>query len=80
VRALSLADLVILLPIYAAREKNESGVSAEGLAAALKNGRYAACAEDAFSILAHEARAGDLLVLMGAGSIRALTDELPCEP
>ncbi len=78
--ALSMADLTILLPIYAAREKNKSGVSSEMLAASLENGRYAACAEDAFSILANEARAGDVLVLMGAGSIRSLTDELPCEP
>ncbi len=80
VQALSMADLPILLPIYAAREKNESDVSAEQLAASVKNGRYAACAEEAFSMLAHEARAGDILVLMGAGSIRSLTDELPCEP
>ncbi len=76
--ALSLADIPLLLPIYAAREKNESGVSAEALAATIPGGRYLGNVGEVMRFLAENGRAGDILVLMGAGSIRSLTDELPC--
>ncbi len=75
---LAAADIPILLPIYAAREKNESGVSSEALAAAIPGAHYAPDVGEVIRFLAENARAGDILVLMGAGSIRTLTDELPC--
>ena len=68
--ALSLADTAILADIYAAREQNESGVSSEALAAAVRGGLYAESPDAALGAILAHARAGDTLVVMGAGDIR----------
>ena len=80
VGALSKADKVYMLPIYAAREENTSGVSSEQLAAALfKAGTQAEC------FLTHGALAeavkknvgtDDVVVVMGAGDITKVADLL----
>lgn len=67
--ALSQADMTVFLDIYAAREENTSGVSAEALAAATRGGEYAKSPERALERVLRTARAGDTLVLMGAGDI-----------
>lgn len=80
VTALSKADMVYMLPIYAAREENTSGVTSEQLAEALtKAGTKAEC------FLTHGALAeavkktvgtDDVVVVMGAGDITKVTDLL----
>lgn len=72
VNALSAADRVILLEIYAAREQNESGVSSVSLAASLPNAIFARDHAAALSHLCAEARAGDVAVIMGAGDIHLI--------
>lgn len=68
--ALSGADATVCLDIYAAREQNESGVSSEALAAATAGAVYAPDPAEALAYLLKIARAGDLLVVMGAGDIQ----------
>lgn len=70
--ALSAADRVVLLDIYAARENNRSGVSSAALADATPNAVYLPNREDVFSMLAREGKSGDTVVFMGAGSITEL--------
>lgn len=80
VSALSKADKVYMLPIYAAREENTSGVSSEQLAEALtKAGIEAEC------FLTHGALAeavkkrastDEVVVVMGAGDITKVADLL----
>ena len=69
-RSFDLADRVYFADIYAAREQNVSGVTSEQLAKAV--GEHAIYCGD-FSGLAQalewEARAGDLVLVMGAGDI-----------
>ena len=71
--ALSLADRVLIADIYAARERDPLGMSAAVLAAAVgaratPDGTFDAIA----ATLAHELRAGDVCVVMGAGDIDRL--------
>lgn len=67
---LSAADFSVIADIYAAREQNESGVSSEALAAATRGAHYAPTPEAALAEVLTCARAGDILVVMGAGDIR----------
>ncbi|MBE6600257.1 MAG: UDP-N-acetylmuramate--L-alanine ligase [Ruminococcaceae bacterium] len=70
VAALTLADEVLLAPIYAAREANDPEVSSERLAAAI--GKKATAYESTESLVAalsEKLEVGDLLVIMGAGDI-----------
>ena len=67
--ALSHADMTVLYDIYGAREENVSGVSAEALAAATLGATYEKSPEDAIGRIMQSARAGDTLVIMGAGDI-----------
>jgi UDP-N-acetylmuramate--alanine ligase len=73
VTALAKADRVILLPIYAAREENVSGVSSEKLAEALeKGGTPTICFETqgaAVEEINHTAPADSVVLVMGAGDI-----------
>lgn len=70
--ALSGADRVILLNIYGAREKNESGISSSVLSNAISRGVHAADLATAVSILDAEAHEGDIAVVMGAGDIHRI--------
>ena len=70
VSALGLADKVILAPIYAARENNESGVSSEKLAEAI--GEKALAVSDLKSAeekMRSEANGSSLILVMGAGDV-----------
>lgn len=73
VSALSLADRTLVLPIYAAREENESGVSHTKLAEAIRMRGKVAEACDSFegvvSDLRAHASAKDLILVMGAGDV-----------
>jgi UDP-N-acetylmuramate--alanine ligase len=70
-QAFTDADAVVVLPIYAASEEPIAGVSGEALAAALRDVRaeYAASIEEGVAVLAKEARDGDLVLTLGAGSV-----------
>jgi len=67
--ALSIADNVILLDIYAAREINHSGVSSKILAGKIPNGVYVETFENAGKYVSDKANKNDLILTMGAGDV-----------
>lgn len=75
-QALSLADVVVLSEIYAARETNQSGISSRDLAAKIPGSVFAPTFEDAAAYLRSNAREGDIVFTMGAGTINQLWDLL----
>ncbi len=76
VSALSLADAVIIAPIYAAREQNVSGVSEASLAATLRQVGVEATHGDSFADTAAKLKAllqpTDTVLVMGAGDIEKI--------
>ncbi|HEV2815562.1 MAG TPA: Mur ligase domain-containing protein, partial [Solirubrobacteraceae bacterium] len=83
-RALSAADLVGVLDVYPARERAEDfpGVTGRLIAEAVE-GQEALWLPDfdaAERALAEELRAGDLLLVLGAGDVDALGRRLVAEP
>lgn len=82
VEALGHADRVIVLPIYAAREENESGVSHTQLVNAIqeKNPHALALALDTFDEAVREVKAhantNDIIIVMGAGDITMIASRL----
>ena len=70
---LSLADVVVLADIYAAREKNTYGISSKDLLEVLeKKGtdcHYFPSFEEIEKFLLKNCMNGDLLITMGAGDI-----------
>jgi UDP-N-acetylmuramate--alanine ligase len=82
--ALAGADEVVLTDIYAASEDPLPGVTVEALAACLNTSRATAArivraVDDVPAALAEIARAGDLVVTMGAGSIGSVAARLVAE-
>jgi UDP-N-acetylmuramate--alanine ligase len=79
-RVLALADRTIILPVYAAREENTSGVSHTKLAEAVSaHGGYAEAREtfdDVVGELKTSATAHDLILVMGAGDITQVATKL----
>jgi UDP-N-acetylmuramate--alanine ligase len=83
-RALALADIVVVLDIYAAREKAEdfpgvSGWLVAGEAAGAAHGRpvyWLPRLDDAEAFLRTELREGDLLITLGAGDVDRLARAL----
>jgi UDP-N-acetylmuramate--alanine ligase len=76
VKALSLADEVILAPIYAAREKNESGVSSVKLAEAIGEKTVAVRDLEEAKEKIKAADNGSVILVMGAGDIANVTSNL----
>ena len=74
-QALSAADRVYMLPIYAAREENLSGICAKDIADRIP-GACTVCGEELEKRLTEEGRAGDFVVLMGAGDIDRWAERL----
>lgn len=74
--ALHHADLCILCPIYAAREKNDWNVSAADLQSHIPGALLARDLSDAAQILADVVRPGDLIFTMGAGDVYRVADDL----
>lgn len=66
-RALSLADKVYLCDIYAAREKNESGVTSEDIAKLMNNAECPGSFDTIAETLKTELKSGDFCITMGAG-------------
>ena len=69
VRVLRRPDKVILAEIYAAREKNELGISSRDLAARIPGAVYCSTLEQVTEELAKLAQPGDMLLTVGAGDI-----------
>ena len=80
VKSLSEApvDEIILVDIFAARERNKSGVTSADLAKAVGRvkTKYAPSLEWAATYLAKEASVGEVVISMGAGDIYKLPDRL----
>lgn len=80
--ALSKADIVYLLPIYAAREENTSGVTSEQLAAAItEKGKSAAVFQTipAAALAVRELLADEIpsvVLIIGAGEVTKVAGEL----
>ena len=76
-RSLRGADQVWLLPIYPAREEPLEGVTSELIAEHLPG---AFLGESGFAAVAHsvalEARAGDLVLTIGAGDVTTLAEQI----
>jgi len=71
VAAFGDADRVEMLDIYAASEEPIAGVTAEALVKAIRRDgvAYAASIREAVETLAREAREGDVILTLGAGSV-----------
>ncbi len=80
VTSLSLADLVYLAPIYAAREPVDPSVTSEQLAEALAAGGRPAKVYDRLETIAEilkaESVSGDVIITMGAGDVVKVADLL----
>jgi UDP-N-acetylmuramate--alanine ligase len=75
------ADVLLLTDIYAASEEPVDGVSAESLARAIgerghRNAGYAGDLKAATDRLADEAKAGDVVLTLGAGSVWTAGEDL----
>ncbi len=80
VKALALADRILLLPIYAAREENESGVSSAQMVEALqeqgKDAQHFETLEAAALEIKESVSADDVVLCVGAGSVTKVAEEL----
>jgi UDP-N-acetylmuramate--alanine ligase len=81
--ALSLADEVVVLDVYGAREQPEPGVSGELIAARIdlppERVHYEPSWAAVPTLLAELARPGDLVITMGAGDVTVLGPEVLSE-
>ena len=79
-KALSAADEVVLADIYAAREKNDFGISSEDLCEAIKSygtsAQYFGSFDEIENYVLLNCSPGDLLITMGAGDIVKVADNL----
>src|SRR5438445_195645 len=75
-RSFTDADRVLVLDVYSAGEDNPTGIQARDLADLIPNGIYVGSFERAREALEGRVGRDDVLLLMGAGDIRKLGDEL----
>lgn len=73
---LRLPDVVLLAPIYAAREQNQVGVSSEELAAAVPGAVALPSLPELTEALYDMAQPGDLILTVGAGDIYQVGERL----
>ena len=69
IKALSIADKVILTPIMGSREKNTYGISSEDLKAGLNDSVIVDGFENIADTIIKTAQKGDLVITMGGGDI-----------
>ena len=69
VRELKKADLVVLAEIYAARERNTTGISSADLAQQIPGSVYCETLPQVTAFLKETAREGDVILTVGAGDI-----------
>ena len=70
--ALSAADDVTLLEVYAASEKPIPGVSSEAISQSMTNGKYVPNFVDATDSIIDMAKPGDVIMTLGAGDVSSL--------
>ena len=70
--ALSLADDVTLLEVYAASEKPIPGLRSEVISESMTNGRYIPNFVDATDAMIEMAKPGDVIITLGAGDVSSL--------
>ncbi|TMC98485.1 MAG: UDP-N-acetylmuramate--L-alanine ligase [Chloroflexi bacterium] len=75
-RSFTGADRVLVVDVYSAGEDNPTGIQARDLADLIPNGTYVGSFQNARENLEGLVGPGDVLLLMGAGDIRKLGDEL----
>ena len=80
VSALSLADIVVLADVYAARETDTLGIRSKDLADAIRaNGTesfYFPCFDEIENFLLEKCMNNDLLITMGAGDVFKIGEHL----
>lgn len=77
--AFGAADIVLIAPIYAAREKNDGTISSEILAERIQANGTNATALDSFDAIEralNESGKGDTIMTMGAGDIYKVADKV----
>ena len=72
-QALSLADVVLLAPIYAARETNTTGISSDDIAELIPGAFSSQSFGEIADYLRTEARPDDMIIIMGAGDVNAVS-------
>ena len=80
-RSFYQSDILIVLPIYAASEKEIKGVDAQGLCKGIKKHghkdvSYAPDFTQALSMITHKVKKGDIVLTLGAGDIYTLGEKL----
>ncbi|HSS38786.1 MAG TPA: cyanophycin synthetase, partial [Polyangia bacterium] len=75
-RSFTSAERVLVLDVYSAGEDNPTGIQARDLADLIPNGVYVGSFQRAREALEELVGPDDVLLLMGAGDIRKLGDEL----
>lgn len=75
-QVLSLADVVLLLDIYAAREPDTGVVSSQKLAETIPGGTYIPSFSQAVARLKELAQPGDLILTVGAGDVFQVGEQL----
>lgn len=80
IQALSLADRIFMVPIYAAREENESGVSSEQIVDALvgrqKDAQFFHTLPAAAQTIKDSVGQTDVVIVMGAGNVTSIATML----
>ena len=76
VRELKTPDITIAAEIYAAREKNELGISSRDLVEKIPGSIYCSSLEQVTNTLAKLAQPGDLILTVGAGDIYRAGEKL----
>jgi len=80
--ALTLADLVLLAPLYGAGEEPIAGISSAALAEAVRRQApglevfHSDSMPELSELVAHRSREGDLVLAMGAGDVNSLWERL----
>lgn len=76
VETLSKSDLVIMLDIYAAREINTTGITSSMIADMIPGAMYAPDYDGAAALVRTFAEDGDIVLILGAGTIYQIADKL----
>ncbi len=72
--AFSLADKILVLPIYASREEDDGTISSEDLVEKTHNAVYMQTFEEVKKYLDKEAHTGSVILTLGAGDVYRLYD------
>nr|MCR5353171.1 UDP-N-acetylmuramate--L-alanine ligase [Clostridiales bacterium] len=75
-KSLSLADVVVMADVYAAREKNVNGISSKDIRKYLPSAEYFGSFEEIAEFIKENAKEGDMAITMGAGDVYKVSDFL----